>query len=514
MPKGTEKHDENVSELERSQASLRSIVENAPNIIQITDSDLIVTYINRVATGLSKEDVVGHPSAHALPPKDRNRVQKLMRKVIATGKPAAYELTYKRKDGEVLWYRSTVGPIKNKNKVTGTVTIATDITADQTRIKQLEEGKRLAETARIRDRALLHSIGEGLIVIDESGLVSNINPSAAEMLGYKPRELIGKWFSGFVKVLDEDGKEIEPMDRPAMRALTTGTVISQIVRYKRKDGTDFPVTLTISPVLIKGKPVGVIEVFRDLTRERELEQAKEEFVSLASHQLRTPATGVKAFVSMLLDGYAGELNEQQKEFLNKVSMANDRQLQIVNEMLNVARVDAGKIVPDLTPIDLRLVVRDVIDEHRQTIRDRKQDLNVIMPEHPVYVMADPSLKRMALENILSNASKYTLENGTIYIHLRTKDGRAEVIVKDNGVGIAAEDIHKLFKRFSRINNPLSTKRGGTGLGLYLSQNIVLLHKGRLLVNSKVGEGTSFTIDLPLYKGSAVSDKKQAEGVTK
>lgn len=484
-------------ELERAQSSLRSMVEHAPNYIHLVDTDLRVTFINRGGDNLEPEDIIGTRVGDFMVPADRRRVRRRLRQVINTGKSTQYEFASADATGTLAWYRTTAGPIDSDGQITGLVLITFDITEDRYRTDALREGKRVAEAARIRDRALLDSIGEGLVVINENGEIADVNPSATRLLGYQAEELVGQWFPSVMQALDDNGNEIHPLDRPSLRALSSGKAISEVVRYRRKDGSFFPVAVTISPVVLEGRPVGAIEVFRDLTRERELEQAKEEFVSLASHQLRTPATGVKAYISMLLDGYTGNLTAQQQSFLEKVFRSNERQLQIINDMLSVARMDAGRVVPELASADLVALINDVVDEQRPTITERRQTISLELPEAKVEGILDAKLVRMALENIVNNASKYTPEGGSITLRLRRTAATAQIIIRDTGVGIAKTDIPRLFKRFSRIDNPLSTHRGGTGLGLYLAQNVVALHYGRLTVDSTPGQGTVFTIVLPL-----------------
>jgi len=374
----------------------------------------------------------------------------------------------------------------------------------QDQLDALRTDKQAAESDRVWYRTLLDSIGEGLIVIDAHGTIANANPAAAKMLGYTQKELIGQWFPRMVQAFDETGSPVDPLDRPAIRSLSGGRVISESVYYHRQGGGIFPAAVTVSPVVVKGKPQGTIEVFRDLTQERELDQAKEEFVSLASHQLRTPATGVKAYISMLLDGYAGDLTQRQKEFLYKVFDSNERQLQIVNDMLNVARADAGRIIPEMVSTNLSALTQDIIDEQRPTIRERRQELKVLLPASRIEAVVDPKLIRMVMENILSNASKYTPEGGTVTVQLATNARHITLSITDNGVGIAEDDLPRLFKRFSRINNPLSTQRGGSGLGLYLARTIVLLHQGRLSAQSELGVGTQFTVELPLGRPAPIS----------
>ncbi|HEX7259537.1 MAG TPA: PAS domain-containing sensor histidine kinase, partial [Candidatus Saccharimonadia bacterium] len=427
---------------------------------------------------------------------ERHRVQKILRRVMKTGRSTELEYTTYINNSQQ-WYKNSVGPIFTDGRITGLVLSTFDISQERLALKKLEEQKKAAEAAKIQAQTLLSSIGEGLLVIDEHGVIASVNSSAAAALGYDVKTLTGKWFPGTVLALDDQGKSIDPLNRPATQALMSGRSISETVWYQRKDGSVFPVAVTVSPVILDGRPVGAIEVFRDLTNERELERAKEEFVSLASHQLRTPATGAKAFISLLLDGYAGKLSERQKEYMQKIRKANERQLEIINDMLNVARIDSGRIMPEMVSADIAEILEDIIEVHQPVAMERSQRLELILPSHRSAVVCDPKLIHMALENIVNNASKYTHKGGSIGVSLRFSENQAHVRVEDTGVGIAVEDQSKIFQRFARVYNPLSVARGGTGLGLYLTRNIVDMHQGRIGVDSKPGAGTIFDIELPL-----------------
>ena len=228
----------------------------------------------------------------------------------------------------------------------------------------------------------------------------------------------------------------------------------------------------------------------------ELDHAKDEFVALASHQLRTPATAVKANVAMLLDGYFGDVTEEQREYLRDAYDANERQLGVIEDMLNVARAETGRLVKETSQVDLVALVAESIAEHRFGISGRNQELVVSLPGHPIVLNLDAKKLRMVADNLVSNASKYTPEGGRIEVRLEERGDQAVLSVSDNGVGIAAEDRDRLFRKFSRVDNPLSVAAGGTGLGLYLAREIVRLHGGEIRVDSEPGKGSTFRVILP------------------
>lgn len=242
----------------------------------------------------------------------------------------------------------------------------------------------------------------------------------------------------------------------------------------------------------------------------EINRSKDEFISLASHQLRTPATGVKQYIGMLLEGYCGELTEAQRRLLMTADDSNERQLNIVNDLLHVAQADAGKITLSKRPTDIVAMIKDIIKEQADTLKKRSQTVLLTNNAPPTAVMADEDRLRMVFENIIDNASKYSPEESELQVIIGKTRTHLSITVKDKGVGIAAKDLPKLFKKFSRIDNPLSASVGGSGLGLYWAQQIIDLHQGSITVNSKVNKGATFTINLPLnLKGTSRSNRPVA-----
>jgi excisionase family DNA binding protein len=224
-------------------------------------------------------------------------------------------------------------------------------------------------------------------------------------------------------------------------------------------------------------------------------RAKDEFISIASHQLRTPATGVKQYLGMLMEGYSGELTEDQLKFLRKAYESNERQIKVVNDLLLIAKVDAGNIHLESEYYDIVRLIRDVTDEQLNEIIKRRQRLDIRVPKS-LKAHLDPQYFRMVLENLISNARKYSPDETTITIAASAGKDQITVSVKDEGIGISAEDQVKLYKKFSRIYNDQSVAEGN-GLGLYWSKKIVELHGGKLMLESTPGKGSKFTVALPV-----------------
>lgn len=232
-----------------------------------------------------------------------------------------------------------------------------------------------------------------------------------------------------------------------------------------------------------------------------ISKSKDEFIALASHQLRTPATAVKQFLGMLLEGYAGDLNitAEQKHLLQTAYESNERQIATINDLLMVAIIDAGKVTLDKSPTDIVSFVQDIVEELQPKYAIRDQKVSCEWSGRKLWVIIDSDRLRMALENLLDNASKYSPEGTSTTVSVKRFRSNVDIAIKDQGVGIAKADFGKLFQKFSRIDNPLSMVSGGSGLGLYWAQKIIELHGGSLSVHSIVGKGSTFTVSLPYEK---------------
>jgi PAS domain S-box-containing protein len=227
-----------------------------------------------------------------------------------------------------------------------------------------------------------------------------------------------------------------------------------------------------------------------------LNKSKDEFISLASHQLRTPASAVKQYVGMILEGYAGDLSPQQHGLLKTAYESNERQLTIVDDLLKVAHVDSGKMKLKKRAVNLVRLLESVIDDQADIFRSRNQVVHFKPVVGRVMATVDEPHMRMAFENLISNAGKYSHHNKQIDITIQEDKTSIAVAIADKGVGISQDDMHKLFQKFSRIENPLSVAVGGNGLGLYWTKHIVAMHKGKIDVISEQGKGSVFTVRIP------------------
>lgn len=232
-------------------------------------------------------------------------------------------------------------------------------------------------------------------------------------------------------------------------------------------------------------------------KQQEVQSAKDDLLSLASHQLRTPATVVKQYVGMLLQGYGGELTQKQTGMLKHAYDSNERQLQIINQLLYVARLDAGRITLHKEKVDIRELLDQVYHEQLVESRQRHQKLLFKQSQKSITAEVDPQYFHMAIDNLVSNAVKYTPEKGTITISAQKVDDEVLVSVQDNGIGIDEERQKIIFDKFTRLENEMAADVSGSGIGLYLTDQIVNLHGGHIEVQSSPSKGSSFIVHVPL-----------------
>jgi signal transduction histidine kinase len=245
-----------------------------------------------------------------------------------------------------------------------------------------------------------------------------------------------------------------------------------------------------------GKVVQLFGTSQDITAERALEAAKGDFVALASHQLRTPASGVRMLLAMLRDGYADPLTPGQLHMVEEAYSANERMLRIADDLLNVAKLESGRLKLNKQQLELQLWLKNLVEPHKLLARERRQRLRLDVPKGVWFLHADPARLAMVLDNLLSNARKYTPPRGLIRIALVPGARAYKFVVSDTGSGMSHTEIANLFGKFTRLDNPASRNTEGTGLGLYLAKSIVDLHRGTIRVKSRPGNGSTFTVTLP------------------
>ena len=324
------------------------------------------------------------------------------------------------------------------------------------------------------------------------------------MLGWHSENLVGRALLDILPIIDEKGNLIPDKEHPVRTTLITGipttttTTTGHTYNYVRKDKTKFPIANIVSPVIIDGKTVGTIEVFRDITKEKQIDKAKTEFVSLASHQLRTPLSTVNWYSEMLLAGDVGELSAEQKTYLEEIYKGNQRMVDLVNTLLDVSRIELGTFLGESQLTDIIPLTRGVIDEQKNKIDEKKIMHTCTFEKNLPQIQADPKLLRMVIQNLLSNAIKYTPNGGTIAISFSLADASNVVFkISDTGYGIPDNQQDRIFTKLFRADNVIGKDTEGTGLGLYIAKSIIEQSGGKLWFESKENKGTTFYALLPI-----------------
>lgn len=242
-----------------------------------------------------------------------------------------------------------------------------------------------------------------------------------------------------------------------------------------------------------------IEAHKKNAQLLDLNKSKDEFISIASHQLRTPATAVKQYLHMLDSGMFGELSEQQHDLLQRGIESNERQLRTITDLLKVAQVDSGEARLNMIHVDMSGLVHEIITDMTEVFKNREQALVYTPFKQKAIANVDPEAMRMVIENIIDNASKYSAEDTAITVSVKLEKDEICIHIKDNGVGIPEEKRDKLFEKFSRIHNVRSTKVGGTGLGLYWAKRVIDMHEGKITYKENKPHGSIFTIRLKIVE---------------
>ena len=399
-----------------------------------------------------------------------------------------------------------------------------------------------------QSEAILSSTGDGLVLFSPDDRITYANPAACEILGSTAKKLTGRVVTPdqLLGIEPAASGDLEPCSDimgcgqlacPAYGAaevrcwLLSGTLCGKNTPvsfadkrcdcaacevYKHNSEAlnglgsqayreitltqprHFVIKTRTSPVVdTNGTYIGMVLTLHDITAEREIAQMKNEFVSTVSHELRTPLTSIKGYVDLILDGDAGEVDEIQREFLGIVKENADRLVALINDMLDISRIESGRVRLKLEPMPVADVVAGTVDSFRAVLEQSGRVVKTRVPANLPRVKADRDRVGQVLMNFVSNALKYSPAGGDVVISVRHSGDKVVVSVQDHGMGITRDDQKQLFTKFYRIDNALTREIGGTGLGLSICKSIIELHGGKVWVRSKMGEGSTFSFSLPV-----------------
>jgi PAS domain S-box-containing protein len=387
-------------------------------------------------------------------------------------------------------------------------------------LEDIESESKVSEEARAKFEGAFDSAPIGIALVSLEGNWLEVNDALPGILGYSKKELLKMNFQQITHAEDLDA------DLEYVQQMLNGDIhhYQMEKRYIHKEG--YPIWALLSVAAVRNDE-GQIQYFIsqiiDISAQKEIDQAKTEFVSLASHQLRTPLSAINWFTEMLLNEDPGPINEQQRKYLEEVAFGSQRMVDLVNALLNVSRLELGTFAVEPEPTDLGELLKGVVQEMKPMTLKKKQRVLKKIDKTLTNISVDPKLMRIVFQNLVSNAAKYTPEKGAINIELtpitkgKTKHGvkiKQDSIlfcVKDNGLGIPASQHDKIFTKLFRADNVRSSDTEGTGLGLYIIKSIVDHVDGQIWFKSEEGKGTTFCVTIPKAGMKVKKGSKQLSG---
>jgi PAS domain S-box-containing protein len=367
----------------------------------------------------------------------------------------------------------------------------------ETLARETQKSSVASKEDRVKADIIIDNIGEGVVAVDAKGNIIRINKVASDMLGWNLDELNGKAFAEVVPMIDATGNEVAITERPLAQTLQGGEELRLDTTYLRKDGSPFAAEITSKPIIVDGKVHGAIATMRDTTTEDAIDRAKTEFVTLASHQLRTPISAISWVSELLLHGDAGKLNPEQADYIKQVYTSNKRMAALVDAMLTASSLELGSLSVHSERIDLAKLSREALEQQFEALpTDKILHIKEQYDPELTPVNFDATIVKTILQNLLSNAFKYTLNDGTITVSIEAKDAIV-ISVGDTGVGIPTRQQPKIFTRLFRADNAKHQDTDGTGLGLYIVKQMAEYVGGEINFESEEHKGSTFTVTLPL-----------------
>lgn len=369
--------------------------------------------------------------------------------------------------------------------------------------KELENSRRAlmnisedAEAARIeaieeRDKtlAIIQNFADGLMVLDKEGKVLLVNPMFEELLKIKRSEI--------------EGKSIKDLRERAFLKKAIDIIFKRekIVKVKREEFSPFPektYELTTVPLIREKEKIGHLAIFHDISREKLIEKMKTEFVSFSAHQLRTPLSAIKWSLKMFLDGDLGKITKEQKSFISKTYEANEKMIELINDLLDVTRIEEGRYIFKPEFLQLEEIIQKVVKSLKGEIEKKEIKFKLEKPKEKLpKIKMDEEKIALAFQNLLENAIIYTPRGGKVKVSIKKLKNEVEISVKDNGIGIPKGQQKRVFSKFFRASNAMKMETRGTGLGLYITKNIIEAHGGKIWFESEEGRGSTFYFRLPI-----------------
>ena len=364
---------------------------------------------------------------------------------------------------------------------------------------------------------VINAIDDGVLAISKDGNIELINPSAQQIIGWDQGDALGLNWKSVLKLVTSDGKDVEDLENPIAQSLSKNQPTHNDKLFLLTSSEKrILVSIVSSPVGTEGE--GVIVVFRDITKEKAEEREQAEFISTASHEMRTPVASIEGYLGLALNPATAHIDEKARDFITKAHESAQHLGRLFQDLLDISKVEDGRMKNNPKIINVNEFLKNIFDG-LATKADEKQLNYIFMPDiidegkekslQPIfYANIDPDHFREVVSNLIENAIKYT-PSGEVIVNITGDDKQISISVKDSGIGIPAEDIPHLFQKFYRVDNSDTREIGGTGLGLYLSRRLAEAMSGNLRVESKYKEGSTFYLEIPRMSSSEAKQRLES-----
>jgi PAS domain S-box-containing protein len=401
---------------------------------------------------------------------------------------------------------------------------------ESTHDKELDKLSGMLQSNRQQSEILIHSITDGIIVVDISGKITLINPAAATMTEWKIADAGGVDVHLVLKLAKEDGAEMTKDEDPFAVALQAGQPVNRVMQLEGQQGRKIAISLSVSPITIahEDRPRGAVAVIRDISEERAAEKQRGEFISTASHEMRTPVAAIEGYLALALNDKVSTIDSRARGFLEKAHASTTHLGKLFQDLLTSSKAEDGRLSNHPSLVEMGAFLQELTDDLKFAAEKKGLSVDFIIggadeaidatnkdvtEQHIIkplyYVQVDPDRMQEVITNLFDNACKYT-DAGKVSIGLTGNSEIVQLYIRDTGAGIPAADIPHLFQKFYRVDNSATRTIGGTGLGLFICRKIVELYKGRIWVESQVGSGSTFFINLPRLTAQRAAELQAAQ----
>lgn len=373
-------------------------------------------------------------------------------------------------------------------------------------LEDLEKERAAIELDRNRFEVVLQSTSEGIMMVNQEKRPVLVNKTFEKMFGLQESKLIGKKPEEYINLAEKYFKNEDELE--LWKEEVENHKITRELDWEVD--TDPPMYIKRFTTPVKGKnrtELGRIWTFRDITRDKEIDNMRSEFVSLASHQLRTPLSAIKWFLEIVINEEVGKLKPKQKELLQKTYESSERMVELVNSLLNISRIESGRISVQPEPTNIVELVQTLIQQITPLVKLKKHKISFIHDEGIPEISLDRRLVGESISNLISNAVKYTPAKGMIGVTINKKRTTVVISVQDNGYGIPKKEQHHVFEKFYRSGKAIASETEGTGLGLFIVKSVIESSGGKVWFESAEGKGSTFYISLPLKGSKKVEAEK-------